>query len=167
MLIYDRVGLTQLYRMLILFAECWERKLSIQARVEKLNGDLHQPSRIRYVSRSFCVRCLVSLAYRKELISGVKLSVVVPRAIGISLCNRIGDSTGDVPCFYLEFGGIMCLIFLTCSLFLLVYVLNFIVCSSIDTPLYWFDPWPSFYHCILYIRRFQLKSHVHTWVFLT
>ena len=30
-----------------------------------------------------------------------KLSVVVPQAIGISLRNRIGDSIGDVPCFYL------------------------------------------------------------------
>ena len=63
--------------------------------MEKLNGDLHQPSKIRYVLRSFSVRCLVSLAYRKGLISGVKLSVVVPQAIRISLCNRIGDSVGD------------------------------------------------------------------------
>ena len=29
------------------------------------------------------------------MISGVKLSVVVPQAIGISLHNRIGDSTGE------------------------------------------------------------------------
>ena len=55
--------------------------------VGKLNGDLHQPSRIRYKSRSFSVSCLVPLAYRKGLISGVKLSVVVPQAIGISLRN--------------------------------------------------------------------------------
>ena len=68
---------------------------SIQAEVGKLNGDLHQPSRIRYESRSFSVSCLVSLAYRKGLIFGVKLSVVVPQAIGISLYNRIGDSTGE------------------------------------------------------------------------
>ena len=68
--------------------------------MEKLNGDLHQPSGIRYVWRSFSVRCLVSLAYRKGLISGVKLSVVVPQAIGISLFNGIDDSVGDVPCFY-------------------------------------------------------------------
>ena len=59
----------------------------IQARVEKLNEDLHQPYQIRYISRSFSVRYFVSLAYRKGLISGVKLSVVVPQAIGISLCN--------------------------------------------------------------------------------
>ena len=67
----------------------------IQARVEKLNGDLHQPSAIRYKSISFSVRCLVSLAYREGLISGVNMSVVVPQAIGISLRNRIGDSTGE------------------------------------------------------------------------
>ena len=69
--------------------------MPIQAGVENLNGDLHQPSGIRYESRSFSVRYLVSLAYRKGLISGVKLSVVVPQAIGISLRNRIGDSAGE------------------------------------------------------------------------
>ena len=67
----------------------------IQERVEKLNGDLHQSSGIRYESRSFSVRCLVSLAYREGFISGVNLSVVVPKSIGISLCNRIGDSAGE------------------------------------------------------------------------
>ena len=63
--------------------------------MEKLNEDLHQPFGIRYLSISFSVRCLVSIAYRKGLISGVKLSVVVPQAIGISLCNRIGDSARE------------------------------------------------------------------------
>ena len=76
-IIYARVGLTELYSMLFLFAECRERKLLIQARVEKINGDLHQPSRIRYVSRSFSVRCFISLHIGKELISMVTLSVVV------------------------------------------------------------------------------------------
>ena len=51
-------------------------------RVEKLNGDLHQLSGIRHVSRSFSVKCLVSLAYMKGLISAVTLSIVVPQAIG-------------------------------------------------------------------------------------
>ena len=69
--------------------------MPIQVGVEKLNWDLHQPSGIRYELRSFNVRCLVSLAYRKGLIFGVKLSVVVPQAIGISLHNRIGDFAGD------------------------------------------------------------------------
>ena len=77
----------------------------IQARLEKLNGDLHQPSGIRYESRSFSVICLVSLTYKEGLISGVKLSIVVPQAIGISLHNRIGNSAGDVPCFYLGVCG--------------------------------------------------------------
>ena len=67
----------------------------IQARVEKINGDLHQMSGIRYVSISFSVRYLISIAYWKGLISGVKLFVVVPQAIRISLRNRIGDSAGD------------------------------------------------------------------------
>ena len=56
--------------------------------MEKINGDLHQPSGIRYELRSFSVRCLVSLVYRKGLISGVNLYVLVPQAIGTSLHNR-------------------------------------------------------------------------------
>jgi len=67
--------------------------------------------------------------------------------------------------FILGFMGTMGLILLTCSLFLLVSVSHFIVCSSIDTPLYWFDPWPAFYHCLLCIRRFLAKSHVHMRIF--
>ena len=63
LIVYARVGLTQLYSMIVLFTECWESKLLIKVRVEKLNGDLHQPSGIRYVSRSFSVRCFISLAY--------------------------------------------------------------------------------------------------------
>ena len=126
LIIYARVGLTPSYRMLVLFAECWESKLLIQARVEKLNWDLNQTSGIRYVSRSFSVRYLVSLAYGKGLIYAITLSVVVPQAIRSFLCNRIGDHTGDVPCLSLGFGCTMCLILLTCSLFLLVYVLHFV-----------------------------------------
>ena len=89
LIIYARVGLTPLYSMLFLFVECWESKLLIQMRVEKLNGDLYQPSGIGYVLRSFSVRYFVSLAYRKELIFEFKLSIVVPQAIEISLCNII------------------------------------------------------------------------------
>ena len=59
----------------------------------------------------------------------------------------------------------MCLILLTCSLFLPISVLNFIVCSSIDTPLYWFDPCHAFYHYLLCIRRFLAKSRIHTRIF--
>ena len=75
--------------MLVLFVECQESKLLIQVRVEKLNGDLHRPFGIRYVSRSFSVRCLVSLAYGKGLISAVTLSVVVPQPIGSFLRNNL------------------------------------------------------------------------------
>ena len=64
-------------------------------RVEKLNKDLHQPFKIRYVLRSFSVRCFLSLAYEKGLIYVVTLSIVVPQAIGIFLRNRIGDHTGE------------------------------------------------------------------------
>ena len=86
----------------------------IQARVEKINGDLHQPSEIRYVSRSFSVKCLVSLAYGKGFISAVTLSIVVPQAIGSFLRNRIGDHTGEF--LVISFGG-FCRhsMFLNCS----------------------------------------------------
>ena len=83
-----------MYSMLVLFVVV-ENELGIQAWLEKLNGDLHQPSGIRYESRSFSVRCLVSIAYREGLISGVNMSVVVPQVIGISLRNRIGNSAGE------------------------------------------------------------------------
>ena len=59
------------------------------------------------------------------------------------------------------FTGTMGLILLTCSLFLLVSGLHFIVCSSIDTPLYLFDPWPAFYHCLLCPCGFLAKSRVY------
>ena len=50
------------------------------------------------------------------------------------------------------------------SLFLLISMSNLVVCSSIDIPLEWFDPWPAFYHFLLCIRRFLAKSHIHTQV---
>ena len=113
----------------------------------------------------FVLDVLFLLHIRKGLISMVTLSIVVPQAIGSFLRNIIGDHTRDVPCFYLGFGGTMCSIFLTFSLFLLVFMLHFIVCSSIDTHLYWFDPYPVFYNCLLCIRRFLAKSHVHMHIF--
>ena len=88
---------------------------------------------------------------------------MVPRAIGISLCNRIGNSAREFLVIFPlgVFIGTMGLILLTCSLFLLVSRLHFILCSSIDTPLYLFDPWPAFYHCLLCIRWFLAKSRIH------
>ena len=101
------------------------------------------------------------------MISKVNMFIVVTQAIGISLRNRIGDSAREFLVI-LPLGvflNTMGLIFLTFSLFLLVSVLHFIGCSSIDTPLYWFDPWLDFYHCLLCIRRFLAKSRIHTLVF--
>ena len=69
--------------------------------MEKLNGDLHQPFEIRYVSLS--VRCCVSLAYGKGLICTVTLSIVVPQAIGSFLRNKIGDHTREF--LVISFGG--------------------------------------------------------------
>ena len=101
---------------------------------------------------------------------------MVPQAIGISLRNRIGDSAGDVPCFYLGLSiGTMGLIFLICSLFLPIYVSHFIVCLSIDTPLYWFvldllfttafSVYVDFWLEVAYIRGFLANSRVHTRLF--
>ena len=69
----------------------------------------------------------------------------------------------------------MCLILLTCSLFLLVSMLHFIICSSIDSPLYWFglglrfttsfSIYAGFWPKVTYICRFSAKSHVHTHMF--
>ena len=78
-----------IYRMFVLFTYCWGSNLSIQDELGKLNEDLLQPSGIRYEVWSFSVRHLIFIAYWKWLISGVKLSVVVPQAIGISLRNIV------------------------------------------------------------------------------
>ena len=67
--------------------------------------------------------------------------------------------------FFGGFGGTVCLILLSFSLFIPIYVSHFIVCSYIDTPLEWFDPLPAFYHFLLCIRRFLAKIHVHTQIF--
>ena len=82
--------------------------------MEKLNGDLHQSSGIRYVARSFSVRYLVSFAYGKGLISVVTMFVVVPQAIGIFLRNRIGDHTGEFIVISFE-GFYRHSMFLNCS----------------------------------------------------
>ena len=86
----------------------------------KLNGDLHQLSRIRYVSRSFSVRCCISLAYREGIdLCGFSVYCGTPQAIGIFLCNRIGDHTREVSsCFYLGVFGIQCTFIALIFLFL-------------------------------------------------
>ena len=89
LIIYDRVGLTPLYSMLVLFVECWESKLLIQERVEKLNKYLHQLFGIRYVSRSFSVRCFISLTYWEGIdFYGFSVYCGRPHAIGNFLRNR-------------------------------------------------------------------------------
>ena len=86
-IIYARVGLTQLY------IACLSCLLNVEVAnylyKREWNGDLHQPSGIRYVSRSFSVRCLVSLAYQKGFIFAVTLSIVVPQSIGSFLHNAL------------------------------------------------------------------------------
>ena len=151
--------------MLVLFTCCWGSNLSIQAEVGKLNGDLLQPSGIRYEVWSFSVRHLISIAYWKGLISGVKLSIVVLQAIWISLCNRIGDSAGDVPCFYLGVCGhngldIIDLLSVPPS-FCVAFYSMFVHWHS--PLLVW--PWPAFYHCLLCIRGFFANTRVYTRVF--
>ena len=68
----------------------------IQARMEKLNGDLPQPSEIRYVLRSFSVTCFISLAYWEGIdFCGYSVCCGTPQAIGIFLRNRIRNHTRE------------------------------------------------------------------------
>ena len=62
--------------MLVLFVVV-ESESRIQACLEKLNEDLHQPFRIRYDSYPLVLYVFISLAYWKGLISSVTQSVVV------------------------------------------------------------------------------------------
>ena len=55
----------------------------------------------------------------------------------------------------------MFLIFFIFSMFLPIFVLHLLVDSSIDSPLDWFHSFPSFYHCLLCIRRFLAKFHIY------
>ena len=96
LIIYARIDLTPWYIVCLYCLFVVDEVISqFKLKIGKLNGDLLQPSGIRYEVWCFSVRHLISIAYWKWLISGVKLSVVVPQAIGISLCNRIGDSGGE------------------------------------------------------------------------
>ena len=86
--IYARVGLTLryiacLFCLLLMRANC-EYKC-----VEKLNGDLHQPSVIRYASYPLVLDAFISLAYWNGLVYGVTQSVLVhPKPHEVSLRNR-------------------------------------------------------------------------------
>ena len=86
--IYSRVGLTlNIYHAcLVRYFWGWIVGTSV---VENLNGDLIQPSRIRYVSYPLVLAAFISLAYWNGLISGVIQSIVVyPKPWEISLCNN-------------------------------------------------------------------------------
>ena len=92
LIIYARIDLTPwyiicLYCLLVVEEVIYQFKLKIG----RLNGDLLQSSGIRYEVWYFSVRHLISIAYRyrKGLIFGVKMSIVVPQAIGIYLRNTI------------------------------------------------------------------------------
>ena len=171
-----------IYSMLVFFTECWGSNVSIQGEVGNLNGDLLQPSRIRHEVWSFSVRYLISISYWKGLISGVKLSVVVPQAIGISLRNRIGDSAGDVPCFYLGVCGhngldIIDFLFVSPCFWVSFYSMFIHWHSPLFVwPLACFLPLPSLYTQVFgqksrtyvdfwpkvtYTRRFLAKIHVY------
>ena len=180
-IIYTRIDITPidivfLYCLLV----CWGSNLSIQAKVGKLNGDLLQPSRIRYEVWSFSVRYLISIAYWKGLIFGVKLSVVVLQAIGISLRNRIGDSTGEFLVIFLlgVFIGIQCSWIALISLFLSwVWGHVFLVvsdrsefCLSLSICLHFylfFFLYANFCLTVVCTRGFDWDIHVYTRVFFT
>ena len=72
------------------------------------------------MSRSFSVRCCISLAYWEVIyFCGFSVCCGTPQAIGIFLCNRIGDHTGEFhSCFYLGVLGIQCASIALISLFI-------------------------------------------------
>ena len=96
LIIYARIDLTPTYIVCLSYLLVVEEVIyQFKMNIGKINGDLLQPFGIRYEVWSLSVRYLISIAYSKGLISGVKLSFVVLQAIGISLRNRIGDSAGE------------------------------------------------------------------------
>ena len=86
LIIYARIDLTPwyiefLYCLLVVEEVIYQFKLKL-----KSSTGIYF-NRQRYEVWSFSVRHLISIAYWKGLISGVKLSVLVPQSKGISLCN--------------------------------------------------------------------------------
>ena len=94
-----------MYCLLVVEEVFYQFKLKIG----KLNEDLLQPSGIRYEVLSFSVRHFISIAYWENLIFGVKLSVVVPQAIGISLRNI--TLARQRPSFFRNQGVVMLVLF--------------------------------------------------------
>ena len=155
--------------MLVLFTCCWGSDLSIQAEVGKLNKDLLQPFGIRYDVWSFSVRYFISIAYWKGLISGVKMSIAVPQAIGISLRNRIGDSAGEFLVVVL-WGFSIGIQWLWIALFSLVSVSGLGACLPGSVWLVWnlsqLVCLFLFLCTFLPICDFWTHSHVYTRVYL-
>ena len=165
--IYARIDLTPwyivcLYCLLVVEEVLYQFKMKIG----KLNGDLLQPSEIRYEVWSFSVRHLLSIAYWKILISGVKMFVVVPQAIGISLRNRIGDSAGEFLVVVLWGLFSRHSMYLNCS-FSLVSVSGLGACIPSRVWLVWslsqpaYLPW--FYAPFLPVCEFLTCICVYTW----
>ena len=146
---------------------------------ESGNEDLHQPSGIRYVSRSFSVRCLFLLHIGKGLIFAVTLFVVVPQAIGIFLRYRIGNHIGEF--LVISFGvfiGIQCSWIALISLFLSWFWGHvFLVVSDrskfyLKLSLYlvfylFFFLYASFVFTVACTHGVYWDIHVYTWVFCT
>ena len=170
LIIYARMDLTPwyiecLYCLLVVEEVIYQFKLKIG----KLNEDLLQPSGIRYEVWSFSVRHLISISYWKGLISGVKLSIVVPQAIGISLRNRIGDSAGEFL-VVVVWGFYIAIQWLWIALFLLflcrVWGHVFLavsdwceVCLSLSVFLYFYAPF------FLYVIFELIVTYTHSFLF--
>ena len=114
---------------------------------------------------------------------------MVPQAVGISLCNRIGDSAGEFLvvvlwgflsafndfellfflCFYVEFGGMLawyCLIgvnFVSACLFAFIFM-HFSSCTLV------FNSQSRIYVVFIdisaYIRGFTVNSHICPFFFI-
>ena len=167
LIIYARIDLTAWYiECLCCLLVVEEVTDQFKMKIGKLNGDLLQLSKIRYKVWSFSVRHLISIAYWKGLISGVKLSIVVPQAIGISLHNRIGDSAGEFLVVVLWGWFSWRSMYLNCS-FSLVSVSGLGACMPGRVWLEWIlsQPicLPCFYAPFLPVCRFLIYSHVYTW----
>ena len=156
--------------MLVLLVDCWESQLITRAGLEKLNGDLHQPSGIRYVSISFSVRYFISIAYWEGIyFCGYSICCGTPQAIGSFLCNIIGDHTGEF--LVISFGGF---IGIQCSWIALISLLLsrvlghvFLVVSNMSKFCLSLSFYLLFYlFFFLYASFFFLSSKTNKFLFL-
>ena len=109
----------------------------------------------------------ISIAYWKGLISGVKLSIGVPEAIGISLCNRIGDSAGEF--LVVDLWGLVSWhsMYLNCSLSLLFLCRLWGHVCLVEPDWCEFtlslSVFLGFVHLFLPVREFFPHSRVYMW----